>query len=110
MQSGLDDDTIAKVVTAAEVHPMKVDAEKVALLDRKYLSAAQVEAVEMLTGTQYTYRWQLESALAAQTDDWKMRDGSALNKLFNKKLGEQLGYLESTFAFETDRPATRRLH
>lgn len=110
-QADFSDKDIEEILAEAEIYPMNIAAEKVRLLDRDYLSKAQVEAVQGLTGKEYEHKWQLQAALAAQTDEWKKKEASALNKLYNKKLGQQLQYLESTFEATTDRQgATRRLH
>jgi PiT family inorganic phosphate transporter len=110
-QGDFNDSEIAIIVAKAEIYRLDIAAEKVRLLDRDYLSEAQIAAVEKLTGQQYEYRWQVEDALAAQTDEWKKKEASALNKLYNKKLSQQLHYLESTFeATAEQQGATRRLH
>jgi PiT family inorganic phosphate transporter len=109
-QTTFNDSEVERIVADAEIYPMTVEADKVRLLDREYLSGAQVAAVEALAGKRYEYRWQFEAALAAQTEEWKKKDASALNKLYNKKLGQQLHYLESTFeATAKQQGTTRRL-
>lgn len=91
-----DDKQEALILFAAELYPMEVTPADIAALDRNYLSKAQIDAVQRLQGQGYTYKWQLEEALAAITDEWKPRPATTLNKLYNKKLRERLDYLESS--------------
>jgi len=89
---------------------MKISAEKVRQLDRAYLSQAQVEAVAQLANREYTYKWQLEAALSTLTDEWKKKEATRLNKLYNKNLQQKLAYVESTFHVDASVKSTRRLH
>ncbi len=88
------------VVRAAETVPMKIAAEVLASLDRHYLSGEQIRALEGLIGKQYQHRWQLEDSLAATSSAWKMKPATRTNKVYNKKLGEKLNYVEHIFLIE----------
>ena len=90
------------VIAAAEIFEMRVDAAMVEELDKKYLSEEQIGAVEKLIGQSFTYKWQLHEALVAQTELWKKKPATKLNKAYNKKLGAQLDYLYNSFQLVTE--------
>lgn len=85
------------VITAAEVYPMRVTAEALVSLDRDFFSSEQHLYVTKLGEQSFQHRWQLAEALAAQTDAWKKRPATRINKLYNVKLQERLDYLYSAF-------------
>ena len=85
------------VIAAAEIFELRVDDASVEKLDKKYLSEEQISAVEKLIDQSFTYKWQLHDALATQTESWKKKPATKLNKAYNKKLGAQLDYLYNTF-------------
>jgi PiT family inorganic phosphate transporter len=109
-QADYSDKELASIISAAEMYPMKILAEKVRQLDRAYLSQAQVEAVAQLANREYAYKWQLEAALSTLTDEWKKKEAARLNKLYNKNLQQKLAYVESTFHVDASVKSTRRLH
>ena len=91
---------VGKIVAAAEIHPVAITADKLDLLDPKYLSKAQIDAVRKLVGKTFHYRWELQEALAAHSDEWQRKEATALNKLYNKKLDEKLKYIETIFGLK----------
>jgi len=111
-QSGYEGETLQQIVSTAEIHPMQITKEKLAMLDPSYLSRDQIEAVKGLVDRHFDYRWQLEDALAAQSASWRRRKNIPLNKIYNKKLAEKIRYLETTFTIEQEqsRTVSRRTH
>ncbi len=109
-QADYSDQEVKEIIAAAELYPMKISAKKIRHLDKDYLSRSQLEAVAQLVNREYTYRWQLEEALAALTDQWKRKEANRLNKIYNKKLQEKLKYLETTFHISASHEASRRLN
>ena len=88
------------VISAAEIYQMQLDAGKIDELDKEYLGEAQARAVVELEGRTYTHKWQLQEALIAQTETWKKKPQTKLNKAYNKKIGAKLDYLYNTFHIE----------
>jgi PiT family inorganic phosphate transporter len=93
----LDREQEAKVIAAAELHPMRIDAAALQRIDSKGFSAAQMEAVLALQGKSFQHRWQLAEALAMQSPAWRPLQDIPRNKATNKKLAGQLAYLEKLF-------------
>ena len=50
-----------------------IDPEHVSFLDRDWLSAAQLSAVEQLAGQEFSHNWQLAQALAQQSAQWRAK-------------------------------------
>ncbi len=90
-------ETEGKIIAAAEIHDLLIDSTRLAKLDRGYLSEAQIQALEALSGRQFRHRWQLYDALTDLTPDWKKLEDNKLNKPFNKKLSQQLQYIYGHF-------------
>ena len=86
-----------KVIAAAEIHSLLIDASKFPKLDKAYLSLEQVRALEQLQGRAFEHRWQLYDALASLTPAWRKLENTKINKPFNKLLGQQLDYIFSYF-------------
>ncbi len=86
-----------KVIAAAEIHSLLIDAAKFQKLDRAYLSGEQVRALEQLQGRAFAHRWELYDALASLTPAWRKLENNKINKPFNKQLGQQLDYIFSYF-------------
>ncbi len=104
LRSGQED----KVVEAAEIHDIRIDAAKFPKLDRGYLSTEQVKALEQLTGRSFHYRWQFYDALASLTPDWRYLENNKVNKPFNKKLAQQLDYIYGYFELPLDSPPAKK--
>lgn len=96
----LPNDQEGLVISAAEIYEMRVDAGRVNKLDKEYLGAEQAQVVAKIEGQSFTHKWQLYDALAAQTEAWRKKPATKLNKAYNKKLGAQLNYLYQTFHIE----------
>ena len=96
-----------KVIAAAEIHNIRIDVAKFPKLDRAYLSAEQVKAVEQLQGKSFQHRWQLYDALSILTPDWKKLENNKVNKPFNKNLSQQLGYIYGYFELSEETPPRR---
>ena len=73
-----------RLVSLAELHPMRIDAAECASLDARLLSSGQIDAVKALAGRSFAHKWQLADALAAATDAWKPKPETRLNKAHNK--------------------------
>lgn len=96
-----------KVIAAAEIHNIRIDADKFPKLDRAYLSPDQVKALEQLTGKEFQHRWQLYDALSRLTPDWKKLESNKVNRPFNKNLSQQLGYIYGYFELSEETPPRR---
>jgi len=75
-----------------------IDAQKFSFLDSDWLNAAQISAIERLEGQQFSHRWQLERALAAQSPQWARKEDKTIHKIYNKEIERKLDYVYRTFA------------
>jgi len=86
----------------AEIGHYVIDPERVAELDREFLSSEQIAAVEALAGRSFTHKWQLAEALAEHSDAWALREDTVLNKQHNKTVRRQLDYVYRIFDLDRD--------
>jgi len=87
----------------AELHRIYIDAEKFSSLDRDWLAAGQISAIEHLEGQQFAHGWQLARALAAQSPQWSRKPDKVIHKLYNRELDRKVEYVSRTFAGFPDR-------
>ncbi len=80
-----------------EVANIVVDPQRIATLDRRWLSPAQIAAVRALAGRQFKFRWELAEALAQASEEWRLRERSKVNKLHNQALESKLDYVYRVF-------------
>jgi len=76
---------------------LEITSEKIAALDPCILNPAQIAALKNLVDQSFSHKWQLDQALAQQSDAWQKKDDNLHNEDFNKKLQQQLTYVQSVF-------------
>jgi len=99
-----------KVIEAARLFPMRITETALSEVDTDYISPAQFDALDSLVGRTFDYKWRLQDALAGRTPAWRKLLANKMNKPFNKRLQEQLGYIYSVFEVahaESDVSSTR---
>ena len=99
-QAGADPDQLQQIVGASEIYPTRIDPGKLQALreaNRGYLSGVQLASIEHLEGRSFSHKWQLAQALEAQSNSWKFREKTTLNKIYNGQLQERLGYVMEHF-------------
>jgi PiT family inorganic phosphate transporter len=87
----------ALVLNSAEVYNLEITPEKIATLDQNVVNPARIAAIKNLGGQSFSHKWQLEQALAQQSDAWQKKDDNLQNEDFNKTLQQQLTYVQSIF-------------
>jgi PiT family inorganic phosphate transporter len=87
----------------AQLNHIYMDPELFPSLDRDWLSDSQTSAIEQLEGREFSHRWQLAQALAANSPEWSRKDGKTVNKLYNRQLEQKLEYVYRTFSGFPDR-------
>jgi PiT family inorganic phosphate transporter len=98
----------ALVIEAAQLYPTQIDGSRLdALLaaNEGYLSERQVDALSALRGQSFNFRWQLETALAAQSRKWKRLPETKVNKQYNQHLEAQLSSVFEAFKPQQADPA-----
>ena len=93
----LDHEQETLVLSAAETHPMRVDAAAIAALDRDLFSEEQLEAIAAIEGQSFSHKWQLAEALAERSESWQPKSDNSENEAYNKQLGIQLDTLFAAF-------------
>ena len=96
-QATLTEEQEAFVIASAEIYRTRIDPDKIDELDASYLNPDQLAAIRRLAGRSFLHRWQLQEALARQTEAWRFKEKNTMNKLYNKNLRERLDYVVRTF-------------
>ena len=86
-----------KILRFAEIHEMRIDPDEIPRLDSDWMSRGQISAVARLAGKSFTHRWQLDEALAVESEEWRLLPRTAVNKPFNKELRKKLDSLYRRF-------------
>jgi inorganic phosphate transporter, PiT family len=87
----------------AQLYHSYIDQARFSSLDRDWLSAGQIAAIEQLVGREFSHRWQLARALAGESPLWVRRESKTINKRYNKELERKLEYVVRTFGGFPDR-------
>ncbi len=66
-------------------------------VDTHWLTTGQVDALRSLKGRHFDHLWRFQAALAAASDEWKLKPDATVNKLKNKELKKKLVYLGRLF-------------
>lgn len=93
----------ALVIEFAEMHPTRIDARGLKALlasNDGYLSEQQTDALNALRGQSFSFHWQLEAALVAQSTEWEKLPETKINKMHNQHLGGQLQSVFEAFKFQ----------
>ena len=88
------------IVGSSELYATRVDPEVLATLKHRnkgYLSDEQMAALESIEGQSFSYKWQLEGALAEQTESWHFKEKTKINKLYNQKMAQRLTHVAEAF-------------
>ena len=93
----LSSDQEQLVIETAELHPLIVNTEDIATLDKEYLTPDQLKALKSLAGHKFQYKWEFERALIEKSTDWQKKPKNVLNQDYNKKLAEQFDFLFRKF-------------
>ncbi len=99
---GLGEKDEAAVLESARIDETLISQFNIWRLDN-LISKEQQQAVYRLQGRRFTHLWQLEEALAEESEEWKSLPPTTVNKLANRKLHNQR--LEVYKLFRRKRPA-----
>ena len=87
----LDSQTVLKIVDDSLVEVITVDPAKFKDLEKlNVISVERLDALRMLSGKTFTYRWQLIEALADATPEWKLKEKTVVNKPYNREIQKEL--------------------
>ena len=89
-----------KVVEYSLQNSLVINAEKLSVIDRHFLSTQQLKALKLLEGEKYIYSWQLGNALAQKSKEWELRGDGLKNKLKDREIKRKLAYLYRLFKEE----------
>lgn len=91
------------ILSSARIEETLIDHTKIWRLDN-LVSSDQQQAVYRLQGRRFMHIWQLEEALAEQSEEWRSLPSTAANKLANRKLHDQRVEVYKLFRYERPAP------
>jgi len=96
--SSLSSSQIQEVVAAAKITNIFIDSLTLSTeIDREWFSVGQIRALKQLSGQRFRHTWQLMEALQQRSADWRFREKTRLNRLYNKELKKKLDYVITIF-------------
>ena len=84
----------------AEIGRIEIDTSKLSRLGEGLITDGQRAALARLAGRTFSHRWMLDDALARESEEWKARPATTVNKLFNRRLDEKRGAIYTLFQVE----------
>jgi inorganic phosphate transporter, PiT family len=100
-KGSLDYTAQMKLIDLAEISFYSIDAKLFSRMDDGYLDPVQIAAVKSLSGITYDRKWTLANALAKASPMWKFKEKTTVNKIYNKHLNAQLGFVYRLFAIDS---------
>ena len=77
-------------MSAAEIDHLVVASQVVNRINDPAITDGQKQAIQKLQGKNFMHRWELERALAEQSQEWRMKPN---HKEQNEELRRQLDYV-----------------
>ena len=93
----LEAEDVARITSRAEQVELVIGSAGLAVLDRDWLSGAQISALQGLIGRRFQHKWALQEALAETSPAWRPLANSTVNKAHNKDLEAKLESLYRAF-------------
>ncbi len=87
----------SKTLYYAELAGLSFDPVKAKTLEADWLTEGQVAAIRRLTGRTFTHKWAVAEALARESEEWKLREETKVNKIYNKETRRKLEFVYRTF-------------
>jgi len=102
----LNDKQVATVMDLAFVGRWNIDPGVIGReVDTHWLTSGQMAALWSLAGQDYEHAWQFRQALEAESEEWRERPRSTVNKIWNKELGKKWSFLKLVFQVGERAPA-----
>ena len=78
------------VLKYAELAHLSIDKDRLAGVSDDWLSSEQLAALQQLQGQSFSYKWQVDEALANASAAWNLREDNTINKSHNKEIEQRL--------------------
>jgi PiT family inorganic phosphate transporter len=85
----LDPSDYDVIIEVTRVDPITIDVAKLDRLRQTSLDPEQQRAVRRLADRTFLHRWMLIEALASESEAWRGRPETTVNKLYNRKLEDR---------------------
>ncbi len=88
---------IRSVIDDTKIQNIEITGLKLSRYDFSRLSELRRKTLAQLSGQQYQYAWELADALSSLSPQWRQRPETVSNRIYNKRLDDDLAYLVRTF-------------
>ena len=89
-----------KIIYYAEISEMFVYPGKIDNKSLGWLGKERAAALQRLSRKTFKYKWQITEALAKESDAWKPKPDTKVNKVYNKNLKKKLSFVYRKFAIK----------
>jgi len=94
----LSDQEIKRVIALSGIKEIRVDPGKIENeISSGWLTAGQIEALTILDGREYSYRWEFFEDLGRQSIEWRLKNYNNDNKSYNRDVESKIDYLAEKF-------------
>jgi PiT family inorganic phosphate transporter len=93
-------EALTLISKSAEIYRTEIDPlalEKLKQHNRGYLDDAQISAIESIAGKTFSYKWQLDEALASAASSWQLKEKTKVNKIYNSEVEARLSAVREAF-------------
>jgi PiT family inorganic phosphate transporter len=88
----------ARALYYAEISEVFINPTTLKSQDLSWLGKERAEALKKLSRRTFKYKWQVAETLAKESKDWRLKEDTKINKIYNKNLKKKLAYVYRTFA------------
>ena len=85
------------VIEHAREQHIDITESKLSRYDFSRLSKLRLKTLEKLVGQKYHHAWEFADALSSHSPQWQRRPTTVTNRIYNKRLDDDLAYLVRTF-------------
>jgi PiT family inorganic phosphate transporter len=93
-------EALTLISKSAEIYLTEIDPialKKLKRDNRGYLEDAQISAIESIAGQKFSYKWQLDDALASASSSWQLKEKTKVNKIYNSEVETRLSAVREAF-------------
>ncbi len=96
--TSLDDDQVELIINTANIQHFKIDKYILdSKIDKDWLGKKRFAALVQIAGKEYKYKFQMVQDLEKISTEWRLKEKTIANKLYNKNIKQKLDYVANKF-------------
>lgn len=89
---------VKRVISLSAIKQIRIDTGLISNeISTGWFTEGQIEALKILEGTEYNYRWEFFEDLGRHRSDWRLKTHPGDNKKYNRELESKIDYLAEKF-------------